>query len=266
MLLRRAIEQGISYIDTAAAYGDAEIVLGGLSGFIMTNGVRLCTKMTAKSRTDTVKTLEDKVQASLSRLQANYVDTLLLHSATTEMLFDSAVSGAMRAAKQRGLARLTGASSYGLEVAGLALALDWCDVIQVEYSILNQQVLPEIVRSKKPSQELVVRSVLCKGLLTARRKVAVELSRPIAATLDDLDRLALEWGYTLPELAIRFALDTPGVDVALVGISTAEELDTALRARARRPLAQDQLQILAEFDRSELDAVHPELWNHIAAN
>jgi aryl-alcohol dehydrogenase-like predicted oxidoreductase len=40
---------------------------------------------------------------------------------------------------------------------------------------------------------------------------------------------------TLPELAIRFALDTPGLDVVLVGIGSPEELATAVAARDRAP-------------------------------
>jgi aryl-alcohol dehydrogenase-like predicted oxidoreductase len=65
---------------------------------------------------------------------------------------------------------------------------------------------------------------------------------------------------TMPSVAIRFALDTPGVDVVLVGVSTVEELDAALDAWRRAPLTAAQRSLLMDLDRSALDVVHPERW------
>jgi aryl-alcohol dehydrogenase-like predicted oxidoreductase len=109
-------------------------------------------------------------------------------------------------------------------------------------------------------QELVVRSVLCKGLLTARRHQGMHLDVSGRATLDRIESRALEWGMSLEELGIRFALDTPGVDVVLVGISRPNELETALAAATRPPLEAWQLASLSEFDCSLQDWSHPERW------
>jgi aryl-alcohol dehydrogenase-like predicted oxidoreductase len=251
--LRSAIESGIGYIDTAAAYDGVEALLGEVADFLRLRCVRLCTKLT-------VYELDHDLAASLTRLKCDRVDTLLLHNARRSDLVDNRVADWMVQTKRQGHASLTGASTYGAEDAQLALEQLWCDVVQVEHSILNPSVVRILAALKRTGQEIVVRSVLCKGLLTARRHHATHLGTALAVTLDRLETRASEWGFSLPELAIRFALDTPGVNIVLVGMSSLTELETALAAARYAPLEPWQMESLAEFDCSFEDWSHPERW------
>jgi aryl-alcohol dehydrogenase-like predicted oxidoreductase len=162
--------------------------------------------------------------------------------------------------KREHLARRTGASTYGVDNARTALAQAWCDVVQVEHSLVNPSVVAALSRAKQPGQEIVARSVLCKGLLTSYRHEVAHLAADAEAWLTRLERLAVQWGFTLAQLAIRFALDTPGIDVVLVGIASVADLDDAVATAARPPLAAWQLDELREFDRSHEDWTHPERW------
>jgi aryl-alcohol dehydrogenase-like predicted oxidoreductase len=249
-LLRRAVQGGVRYLDTAAGYGDSEQAVGRA----IEAGVRVCTKVPATA------TLED-IRASIARLGAA-PDTILMHSAGREHLAGAPAIAALRQAMADGLVRRTGASTYGLDDAALALQQSWCDTVQVEYSLLNQSV----VRGLPPhdgSKEVVVRSVLCKGLLTSRRAAAPRLIAPLADALQAIERCARDWDRSVEELAIRFALDSEGVDVVLVGVSKPCELDVALAAAASPRLSPDQWERLATLDRSEFDAAHPERWGLI---
>lgn len=253
-LIRRAVEQGVSYIDTAAGYGPSEEYLGRHADFLKDHGVRICTKIGKQS--------DDRIEDSLRRLQMSQIDTLLLHSAAESDLTDQASVDAILQSKRRGLARRTGASTYGAEAARSAMQQQWCDVVQVEHSIVNPSVVSEANAVRRPGQEIVVRSVLCKGLLTGRLREFRRLPARAAEVLGRLADRAESWGYTLPQLAIRFALDTPGVDVVLVGVSSSTELDVALSAAAR-PLDESQWASLAEFDSHVEDWAHPERWSEI---
>jgi aryl-alcohol dehydrogenase-like predicted oxidoreductase len=263
-LFREAVDRGIRYLDTAASYGDGEVALGDIHDVLHTRSVRVSTKLDVAVMSGDRSGLESAVRTSLDRLRCGRVDTLLAHSADTRALSASAVSDGWRELKRAGLVGRTGASTYGIDDARFALSLPECDVVQAEFSVLNQEVVPAVAKGKRPGQELVVRSVLCKGLLTGNRASAPPDARAVVETIEALERLAAEWNYPLPELAIRFALDTPGVDVVLVGVGSVGELETALRAAARQPLEVGQLNRLREFDRSGLDAVHPERWGRIA--
>ena len=263
-LLRRAVERGVRYLDTAASYGDGESAIGELGGLLDTGEVRVCTKVEITS-TATAADIVRTVEASLVRLRRPTVDTVMAHSASQMVLANPALSSAWSSIKARGLVTRTGASTYGADDACVALGLETCDVVQIEYSILNQEVVRAAVAAKRPGQELVVRSVLCKGLLTARRDAAPDEACAVKATIDDIETLAEQWRFTLPELAIRFALDTPGVDVVLVGVGTEDELSTALDAAGRDPLDDAQMQMLKGCDRSTLESVHPERWGRVAS-
>ena len=262
-LLQAAVEGGISYIDTAAAYAESEDLLGKLMDLLSAHQVRLCTKISGDARC-TVKIMRRKLDASLQRLHCGGVDTVLLHSAKQGELMDPSIGELFESAKRDHRVCFTGASTYGVKDARIALALPWSDVLQTEYSILNQSVVRTILMSVREDQEIVVRSVLCKGLLTGRRRNASGLIDELGPVIDKLEVIAAGWGYSLPELAIRFALDTPRVNVVLVGVSNKDELDIALGAKDREPLTQEQMDILAKFDCSEMDCVHPERWENLS--
>jgi L-galactose dehydrogenase len=254
-LLQRAIESGIRYIDAAPVYQDAEVVLGDLQPLLRSSGIRICTKADARNAAN----IKESVQASLNRLRCDSIDTLLIHSAAEEVLRSGEAIQALNEVKQAGLTRYVGASTYGQKCAETALLADWCDVVQIELSVINQSILRQI-SGRHTNKEVVARSVLCKGLLTSRRNTMRNLPLEVARRIDDLERLAHSWGLNLPELGIRFALDSPNIHVVLVGLSSEEELNTALRAYSRVPLDQNQLEILLAFDCSSFDCVHPERW------
>lgn len=256
-LLRDAIAAGIRYIDTAAGYGSAESIVGNVADDIEAHGVRVCTKLSAAAVRE--KGALALLRESLAALRLPRVDALLLHSAAGDALADDALAVRLREARESGLVSRTGASTYGIQDAALALAQDWCDTIQVEHSVINPSVLKSL-DTRSARAQIVARSVLCKGLLSERRRHAGAITSGLEPTLEALEQLAAQWGWSLPELAIRYALDTPQVDVVVVGISTTAELEMALAAAARPPLDAEALAGLARFDRSFDDAAHPERW------
>lgn len=256
-VLSEALARGIGYIDTSHHYGDAEVLLGRVGALVRARRARLCAKFTADDSLDVVR-------RTLARLDMSAVDTIMLHSARGTQFTDARVEAFMGTLKDEGLAGRTGASTYGIRDAELALTRGWMDAVQVEHSILHPSVVAAVTARKRAGQEVVVRSVLCKGLLTARRSHLAGVSPAILDAVDRLEALALAWGFSsLPELGIRYALDTPGVDVVLVGIATAEELRTALAAADRPPLGAAQREALGSFDRSDDPWVHPERWEVI---
>lgn len=259
-LLRDALDAGVGYVDTAAAYGDAETVVGLVAPRLRATRARVCTKLTVPAcrASGALAAMNE----SLARLQLESVDTVLLHSADTAALRDASLRVGLEGLVAAGLTTRIGVSTYGAQDAAFAQSLPWVQSLQVEHSILNPSVLRALGErgAARNRVEVIARSVLCKGLLTTRRSQAGAVTARIAATLDDLEAFARDRGLDLPGLALRFALDSPGVDVVLVGVSSGAELAAALRAAAQSPLTPAELRDLAAFDRSSDDASHPELW------
>lgn len=260
-IVRDALAAGVRYVDTAVEYGFGEDVLGELAENVAACAVRVCTKVTEAH-------LATGIDVSLARLRDRAVDTVLLYRGPlyrdyARDLTEEELAAMLLGLKARGQARRTGASTYGLDDALSALREPWCDTVQVEHSILNPAVVASVRQRTRAGQEVVGRTVLCKGLLTSRRHLLPRAFGPLVSVADELEDLASAWGFTLPELAIRYALDTPGVDVVLVGVSSPAELETALAAWRHSSLTSWQMARLAHFDRSGDDLSHPERWETV---
>jgi aryl-alcohol dehydrogenase-like predicted oxidoreductase len=258
-LIAACVEAGVRYIDTSAHYGNVETVLGAQRALLARHRARLCVKVA-------VRDWPGGVDEALVRLGVDGVDTVMLHSARGPVLRDPRVGDTMARVKATRRAARTGASTYGSDDARYVLEQPWGDAVQIEHSILNPSVARALGPGKRPGQEIVVRSVLCRGLLTSRRREAPHVGGgEVAAVLERLDAIADAWGFgDLAELAIRFALDSPFVDVVLVGIASPAELKVALSAAGRPPLSVPQLDALRAFDHSAEDWTHPERWVAIA--
>ena len=256
-MLVDAFAAGVRYVDTAAAYGDSEAALGDVAATVQALGVRVVTKVRPDAVTPDA--CRRAVEASLARLSLPSVDTVMLHSANADEVDSGAAARAWRSVRDAGLARQVGASTYGADAARRAAVSGWCDAVQVEFSILNQEVVRALEMLPRRSVEVVARSVLCKGLLTP---AAARLALPATArdTLTELAAFARGTDMDLATLAIRFALDTPGIDVVLVGVSDRAELETAIRAAARPPLTATEYDAVRAFDRSGAEWSHPERW------
>lgn len=255
-VLQKAIASGIGYIDTAAGYGESEAAIGRVAEEIAARGVRVCSKMAPPA---TIEAAREGIHRSLQAMRASKLDTMLLHSVDRSIIAAPAIEQSFGAIAAEGVIDRLGASTYGVADAAATMQTAWCTSVQVEYSILNQSVVRALTAAKRTGFEVVVRSVLAKGLLTdAVRRMT--LPPHVRATIDPLRRLAESWGMTLSNAAIRFALDTPGIDVVLVGIGSQAELDAALLASSLPPLTLEQWQQLAAFDRSAEDWTHPERW------
>jgi aryl-alcohol dehydrogenase-like predicted oxidoreductase len=253
-LLIEAVKAGIRYVDTAAAYGGAEAAIGQVADALLSADVRVATKV---SRTAvTPEGVQASAGASLARLRMSRLDTVLAHSFDTDQL--DLLSPTLVDLRTSGRVARVGASTYGVEDA-VAAASSWCDTVQVEFSIVNQSVVTAIREQVRRRVEVVARSVLCKGLLTPSGAM-LSVPDDVRDVLARLGHIASRLGMDQTALAIRFALDTPGIDVVLVGVSDEAELQAALSAWRRPSLTGAEYTEIANFDRSDTNWSHPELW------
>ena len=241
-ILNSALDLGINFLDTARAYGDSEEFIGrALMG--RRHEYILATKIASESINDLTdsqlcRRVEQSLLTSLSKLRTDYVDILLIHSASSEMLAEcSKLLACMRDFVRRGMVRFVGASVY--DEAGLvAISQGGFDMLQIAYSALDRR--PEellLPLAEEQGMALVARSVLLKGVLSDRyRKLPIELNS-LAAAAARLEEIACESGMSLPELAYRYV--QAGSVVSLCGTCHLHELKTAIDCVARGPLDPD---------------------------
>jgi aryl-alcohol dehydrogenase-like predicted oxidoreductase len=268
-LLRDA---GVTTLDTADVYsfGAAEEILGqALKGrrdeFVLVTKAYMRMSPDPHGTGLSRKYLISACEASLRRLQTDYLDLYLCHE--PDMLVP--VDETLRAYEDlvaSGKVRYIGCSNHSAWQVMKALAVS--DRIgapryicqQVNYSLVAREVEHEIVPLAVDQRVgLMVWSPLHAGLLTG--KFRRNTPRPSVARLNeldvpgtvDLDRLyrivdvldaiARERGVSIPQVAINWALHKPGVDTVILGARNEEQLKDILAAAGWRLTAEESARL-----------------------
>ena len=272
-ILDRALAAGIDRLDTAAAYGEAEKVLGE---YIRSRQVADRVKVVSKLRPDFLdntskgtisfeQALSDEVQASLERLGLARLDGYLLHSASIEQLEHAELGAALAAVRESGLVRQVGASLYTPEQAMMALKTDWLDAVQVPYNILDRRLDQAgfFDRNSRRARPLTVyvRSLLLQGLLMMPEQEIPPHLSAMAPHLRELDEWLAGQGIDRLTAAFDFVSSRSGVDAVVVGVDSLEQLEQYLALSAR---IGDYSAILSEglqrFSEIEPRLLSPNLW------
>jgi aryl-alcohol dehydrogenase-like predicted oxidoreductase len=267
--LARARDAGITYVDTAAAYGDgqSETNLGRALkaiGWNPTLGTKV--RLLPGHRGSIAASVAASIDASLKRLGRDSVDLFQLHDAigspdgfSLDEVMQQVVP-AFQKAREQGKTRFLGITALGSN-EGLRAALDSgvFDTAQIVFNALNPSWLAPkppglpgqdyaLLGTKTPVGKIGIR-ILAAGALSgdpARHPIAMPSVAPIASA-DDYDVDLANARKLLPlvqegvagslaELATRFAGYGPGMHCALVGTASIEQLEAALAAVAKGPL------------------------------
>lgn len=217
--IRRALELGINYFDTAPGYGDgnSESIYGeALDG--VTTPYTLATKCPwHRVGADAVIA---SVEASLRRLRRETVDVVQFHGgmfseADARHLLENGPLDGLAKLRDQGKVRFLGFSCEEPFTALPLLASGQFDVVQLRYNLLNHQAAEHALPKAKEAN------------------VGVAVMRPMTSGILPriLRDLAPEWlqARDVYEVCLRFVLSDPRVHSALVGARWPHELEANLR-------------------------------------
>ncbi len=236
-ILAFARESGIDTLDTAASYGDSELVLGTLN----VDGFRVVTKLPAEipSEGSVSEWVRRSANASLTRLQQRNLYGMMLHRPS--QLFEAGgedIYQSLLALKSNGIVSKVGVSIYDPnELDSLFENFDF-DLVQAPLSVVDRRMISSgwIGRLASRGIELHVRSVFLQGLLLMPAVV-----RP--AKFNRWERLWCDWdnwldesGLSATEACVRFALSYPEVGAVVVGVQSFRQLDEIVSAAAKGKL------------------------------
>lgn len=247
-ILRRAAKAGITLLDTAANYGEAEAILAGFD----TSPFRVVTKTIHLSNG-----LDQVIARARQSSEALKADTLLVHAAgDLQGPNGETLWSALRQLKDEGVFRKIGISAYVADHP-VALAQKFRpDVMQVPFSLLDQRLLENgsLAQLKALGVEVHARSLFLQGLLFLE-DLPAKLRR--AAPHLALVRKALKDTKITPlAAALGFVLQRPEIAFGLVGVTSIGELEEIIAA-AKLPLPSLDWASLALKDELVLT---PSLW------
>jgi aryl-alcohol dehydrogenase-like predicted oxidoreductase len=173
-LIRTAFDQGVTFFDTAEAYGELNETLVGQALAPMRNQVVIATKfgfqdgkpqLGMDSRPERIRMV---VEQSLQRLKTDYIDLLYQHRVDPNVPMED-VAGAVKDLIQAGKVKYFGLSEAGPDAIRRAHAVQPVSALQSEYSLWwrepEQSVLPTL---EELGIGFVPFSPLGKGFLTGK--------------------------------------------------------------------------------------------------
>lgn len=264
--VRRGLELGINYVDTAPSYSDSEEVMGqALEG--VAQPYVLSTKLGGRPHPFDPRDadqLRRSLETSLELLKRDTIDIFMIHEPdrpgqydwfTDWERFHGPVCELLEALKREGVIRYTGLGGTTAYTLPAIMATGAYDVVLTafNYSLLWQEavhaVLPE---AEKQNMGIVVGSPLQQGALSACYTEQVErgapwLSPPRREQFRRLYALVAELDMPLPELAIRWVLSNPIVSTVLSGSRSVEEVEQNVGYVASGPLPEPVMDRVREI-------------------
>jgi aryl-alcohol dehydrogenase-like predicted oxidoreductase len=187
-LLNGLLDLGINYIDTAPAYGTSEerigrAIAGRRSEFVLATKVGETFEAGVSHYEFSTEAIRNSVARSLERLKSPTIDVLLLHSDGRDEWIQSQTDAVptLQDLKQKGLARAIGLS--GKTVAGARQALEWADVLMVEYHLRDRSHESLIAEAAARGVGVVVKKGLASGELPAGEAIGFVLDNPHVTSL-----------------------------------------------------------------------------------
>jgi aryl-alcohol dehydrogenase-like predicted oxidoreductase len=188
LLLNGLLDLGINYIDTAPAYGRSEerigrAIAGRRSEFVLATKVGETFEGGASTYDFSAAAIHGSVERSLTRLKTPTIDVLLLHSDGRDVWIQSQTDAVptLQQLKQKGLVRAIGLS--GKTVEGAQQALDWADVVMVEYHLRDRSHEALIAAAGSRGIGVVVKKGLASGELPADQAIRFVLDDPHVTSL-----------------------------------------------------------------------------------
>ena len=232
-ILRSALENGVTCLDTARAYGDSELVIGrflkqwqGETPAIVTK----VPKLQGQSPKELEKFVTESVEASLERLGVNKLDAVMLHGAQDPVIHGKACADAVKALLDHGYTDKVGVSVYTAEDIDGMLPYDIFSVTQVPMSIFDQRLIADgsIAKLQERDYTVFVRSVFLQGLffLDPEKLEDPILAEHAAPKIRLLRQIAEANNMTVAQLAIAFMRDCGGTTSLVLGADTPEQVSS----------------------------------------
>ena len=220
-ILNRCDRVGIVHIDTAAAYGNAEEVLGEV---IQSEGLSKSFHITTKYKCDGINNLTLSTHESLKKLRVEKLHCQMFHSYQDFKNTEDFI-------KPNSVDKI-GVSVYTNEELLDATKNSQIRVIQCPFNLLdNDSIRGEpLKKAKEKGIEIQVRSVFLQGLFFMDRNTLPSSLRELKSHLEELDRICCENEFSMSELALGYCLSKDYIDRIVIGVDTLDQLNLNIEA------------------------------------
>lgn len=240
--MAEALEQGLTHFDTATDYGQgySERLIGRFMAQEPTRRERIF--LASKANLDKVspKAIGQAIDASLHRLQTDYIDLYYLHWPRTAQDMSPWMEG-LELARTQGKIRAIGVSNFSLWQMQQLAQVGRIDACQIGYNLLwrfpEKALLPYC---QQQGISVVAYSALAHGILGGRynrqlefshtdQRWSISLFRPevwlrLFEIVEEFKLVSAQCQIPLPTLALRWLLHQQSVKGVLVSVKNPQQV------------------------------------------
>ena len=270
-MLETATSNGITSFDTAAFYGDSEVVLGKY--FSLNKQAAKKAQITTKIRIDLPKeTPADKIESAvfsqvetcLERLQMSSVRNIMLHSPDDLFTHEEVIVSALAKVKSQGLAQNIGVSTNYPKETRKMLEYDLFTCTQMPFNIFDTRNIANGMLKELKSHGIYVytRSVFMQGLYFLDVNELVGNLNEARPFLEKLHETCEKTGMSMAELAFGYARDMDEIDSLVVGADKSEHIAQNIKLLNGPSLSPElKLELFEYFKQVPEFLLFPRLWD-----
>lgn len=256
-ILDLALKAGVTTLDTAAAYGSSEQVIGDFIKLKEKNPFNIITKLTLKDGGTWKRSLKN----SQINLGIGKIDTLMFHSYGDYLNTKEELYELLSSQKGKGFNKL-GVSVYtNEELEAVAFDIN-VDLVQAPFNLLdNHQLRAEaLIKCKEHNKEVHTRSAYLQGLFFMEERDLPARLRPLSKELGVIHNLAKDAGISIGALALSYALSKSYIDGVLIGVDSLKQLKQNLLWVQTQNL-KSHFEMIDNLVVREISLLNPVNWN-----
>jgi aryl-alcohol dehydrogenase-like predicted oxidoreductase len=229
-ILSYARNAGIDLLDTAAAYGTSEKILGSLLEHSATP-FRIVSKTIplGKASADSadIARISAGLSGSLTDLQQQKLDSVLVHHVEDILVpGGDRIYDLLQQRKEEGRIGKIGVSIYTGAQIDAVLSRYSIDLVQVPFNVFDQRLLHggSLAKLKRHGVEIHARSIFLQGTLLVDSDSLPPVLAAMKPVLRRFDGFASTHGLSKLSMALAFIHQHPEIDYAIVGTQSVDQL------------------------------------------
>ena len=256
-MLHYAYENGVRFLDTAEAYGEAHSIIGNFHRINTSKQFNIITKFPNIK----VENIENKLVSYLEELCVSNIYALLFHSFETYKENRNFIEKLLQF-KSKGIIKNIGVSIYTNEQFEIAIEDNSVDIIQFPFNLFdNLHQRGKLINLAKSKNKIMhTRSVFLQGLFFMPLSSDLEVVKKLNSPLKSIQKLAIKTGLSIQNIALTYCLNQPNIDNVLIGVDDIEQLKINLSG-LENSLDNSILSVIDNIKIKNIDLINPSLWN-----
>jgi aryl-alcohol dehydrogenase-like predicted oxidoreductase len=255
-ILDFAYEHGIVFLDTAAAYGISEKIIGDYLSNNPDRNFKIITKFDLKKHGN----LRESFLSSLQNLKQEHIDTIMYHSFNDYKNSAPQLIKFEKEFKDRKYSNF-GVSVYSNRELEEVIDLGFFDIVQLPFNLLdNEYQRGDLLKKvKKKGIEIHTRSVFLQGLFFMDiEKIPVSLSE-LLPSLKVIHEICQTENMDIAELSLMYPLSKKYIDAVLLGVDSVNHLRKNINSLGHN-LATDLQSRIDDIKIENPNLLNPSLW------